>query len=130
MLPLMKRIFFFTPIAPALSSSGIWVSFDAMKCSLKGYPLRIIWADDHFQIIITTKIILGQYKIQSSTWSSFSPSLRTNSYGSHATTWPFVMKTPSLFTRSHLTPCHSDLCFSTTFEFLRLTPSPYFTLSC
>ncbi len=125
-----KKKFFFRPIVPSLSSSGIWISFIAIRCSLRGYSSKIIWANDHFQIIITINRISRQFKIQSPTWSSPNWSLRTTSYGSHATTRPFAMKTPPLSTRSHSILCHLDLCLPTTFEFFPFTPSPYSTFSC
>jgi hypothetical protein len=116
--------------SPTSSPSGIWVSLNVMKCSFRGYPSRIVWTNNHFQIVIIIDIVPGQYKIQSPTWSSPSWSSRIASYEPHATAQTFTMKTPSLSTKLHSAPCHSNLCLLTTFEFLLPTPSPYFTLSC
>jgi len=114
---LWKEFFFFTPIVFTSSSSSIWVSLNAMKCSLKGHLSKIVWTNNHFQIIVTANIVPGQYKIQSPTWSSPSWSSIIASCGSHATAWPFAMKTPPLSTRSHSTPRHLELYLPTTFEF-------------
>jgi hypothetical protein len=116
--------------SPTSSSSSIWVSLNVMKCFLRGYPSKIVWTNDHFQIVIIIDIVPGQYKIKSPTWSSPSWSSRIASYEPHATAQTFIMKTPSLSIRLHLALCHSNLCLLTTFEFLLPTPSPYSTLSC
>jgi hypothetical protein len=116
--------------SPTLSSFGIWVSLNVMKCSLRGYPSKIVRTNNHFQIVIIIDIVPRQYKIQSPTWSSPSWSSRIASYEPHVTAQTFTMKTPSLFTRLHLAPCHSNLCLLTTFEFFLPIPSPYSTLSC
>jgi hypothetical protein len=103
---------------------------NAVRCFLKGYLSRIVWANNHLQVVIIVDTIPRQYKIQSPTWSSPSWLSRTVSCGSHATTQPFPMKTPLSPKISHLIPCHSNLCFLTTLEFLSLKLSPYFASSC
>ncbi len=124
------NFFFFAPTTLASSSSSIWVSYNAMKWFFNGYPSRIVWTNDHLQIVIIVDTVLRQYYIQSPTWSSPSWLLVIVSCGSHATTRPFPMKTPPLSTISHSAPCHSDLCFQTTLGFLPFKPSPYFASSC
>ncbi len=126
----MKGIyFFFTLITLTSSTSSMWVSLNAMRCFLRGYPSRIVWTNNHFQMVITTDIIAGKYKMQSPTWSSPSWSSKISSCGSHATTWPFVMNTPPLFTKSHSIPHHLDQHVFVIFEIVPLTPWPYITLS-
>ncbi len=67
--------------------------------------------------------------MQSPTWSSPSRSSRIASCGSHATTWPFVKKTPISSTRFHSIPHHSNRRFPTIFELLPFTPWPCITSS-
>ncbi len=100
--------FFFTLTTPTSSTSDMWVSLYEIRCSMRGYPSRIIWTSNHFQMVIIVDIVVGQYKMQNPTWSSPSQSSRIASYGSHTTTLPFVRKTSSSSTRSHSAPCHLD----------------------
>ncbi len=47
-----EYFFFFTPTTPTSSTSNMWVSLNAMRCFIKGYPSRIFWASGHFQMVI------------------------------------------------------------------------------
>ncbi len=126
----MKWIyFFFTLIILTSSTSSMWVSLNAMRCSLRGCPSRIVWTSSHFQMVIIVDIFARKYKMQSPTWSSPSRSSKIASCGSHATTQPFAMNTPPLFTKSHSIPHHLDQHVSIIFEIVPLTPWPYTTLS-
>ncbi len=124
-----EHFFFFTPIALTSSTSSMWVSLNAMRWSLKGYPSWIIWTNSHFQMVIFANIVAKQYKMQNPTWSSPSWSSRTVSYGSHATTQPSIMKTPPSFIRSHSALRCSNRCLPAIFEFVPLTQWPCTTSS-
>jgi len=46
---LWKEYFLFsTPIIPTSSTFGMWVSLNEIRCFMKGYPSKIVWANDHF----------------------------------------------------------------------------------
>ncbi len=67
--------FFLTPIVPSSSTISVWLPSYDMKSCLKGYPLKVVWTNDHFQIVIIVETLFKQSKMfnpigLSPSWSS------------------------------------------------------------
>ncbi len=131
LLPLLKSILFLPHTNFSLLISHWYVAFIVKYEKLsKGAPIQNIWANDHFQIIITIETSLKQYKILTPTWSSPSLLLITASLGSQAITGLLAMNTLASLERSHSTPHQEHLPFDGMREFLMSFPFSFCSSYC
>jgi hypothetical protein len=100
----------------------MWVSLNAMKCFIRGYPSRIILTNDHFQVVITIDTITRQIQDAKPNMVFPKPWVACN----HPT---FYNENLTIIYKITFSSSPFKLMSSAIFEFVPPTPWPYITSS-